>query len=82
MENQTQQSATTVNHDYRATHLIRDIFEEDFDAEMDWLEIECMEASGQIMRLIIPARHIKRFQLAIQKGQSDKRYFDYISKNY
>ena len=80
MENQ--QSATTVNHNYIPTYIIRDIFEEDYDADMDWLEIECMEASGEIMKLIIPSRHIKRFQLAIHKGESEKRYLDYISKNY
>jgi len=61
---------------------IKDIFDESYDPDMDTLLVECMTGNGEIINLNIQARHIKRFGLALHKGEAEKKYFDYISKYY
>jgi hypothetical protein len=85
MENQNQTSGQTTSAIYEPeiqTYYIKDIFDETYVEELDWLEVECMTGSGELITLNLQARHIKRWNLALHKGEAERKYFDYIMKNY
>ena len=73
-------TAQTENNQFRPINmgLVQEIWESDYDEEVDMFSFELAMYNGDVYRLSLKSKQIKEFNLFMLKEQANKRWVDHI----
>lgn len=60
---------------------VAEIFSEEYDVDMNSIELELGLYNGTIVRILFKKRQLEQINLFLKKCEAEKRYVDFILKN-